>query len=92
MFVWGREARVVFHVLAPGSELLEPGRGVIFKLAGYFSSNRRAVDQVPGVPSAAFARTRHHIVSVGNPDRDTLEVATVCETISGGGKVFLVAT
>ena len=31
----------------------------------FFTSNRRAADQVPALPEALFARARHHIVSVG---------------------------
>jgi len=32
----------------------------------FFTSNRRAADHVPAVPHVLVARTRHHIVFVGN--------------------------
>jgi len=32
----------------------------------FFTSKRRAADQLPGLPDASFALTRQHIVNVGN--------------------------
>ena len=53
----------------------------------FFTSNRRAADQVPALPEALFARARHHIVSVGRVLLLNCDAVTLRLTM-GDEKVF----
>jgi hypothetical protein len=53
----------------------------------FFTSNRRAADQVPGVPDALFARARHHMVTVGRVLLLNCDAVTFWLTM-GDEKVF----
>ena len=55
----------------------------------FFTSNRRTEDQLPGLPDASLARTRHHIVKVGRVLVVNCEVVTDWFTIKGEGKELL---
>ena len=48
-----------------------------------FTSKRRTADQAPGVPEAALARTRHHVVSTGKALVENCEAVTVGDSTSG---------
>ena len=51
-----------------------------------FTSNRRTVDQGPGVPEAGLARTRHHILCTGSVLVENCEADTVGDNTSGAPK------
>jgi len=55
----------------------------------FFTSNRRTEDQLPGLPDASLASTRHHIRNVGSVLVLNCEVATVWFTIKGKGNELL---
>jgi len=55
----------------------------------FLTSKRRTDDQLPGLPDASFARTRHHMVRVGSVLLENVEGVTVWLTIQGEGKALL---
>ena len=58
----------------------------------FFTSNRRTEDQLPGLPDASLARTRHHILSVGSVLVLNWEAVVVCWRVKGEGKELLSST
>lgn len=51
----------------------------------FFTSKRRTLDQLPGLPEASFARARHHIVRVGSVLLEKVDEVTVWFTSHGEG-------
>jgi hypothetical protein len=56
-------------------------RETLFDDVRYFTSNRRALDQAPGVPDGSTARTLHHMRVVGSVLVENVEAVTVWLTV-----------
>ena len=64
------------------------GSGLQPQIPHCLISNLRTTDQAPAVPSALFARTRHHMRCTGSELMVVTDAIGVCVAISGAAMVL----